>query len=489
MTINQSRRAPTRRTAGFRPDRGSSSNGNGRSSVGEQLREAREVRGLDLFRVERDTKIRTKYLEALESGDFGDLPGEVYTRGFLRNYATYLGLDADEMVDEWRREAGETQPVKPPRFAGPQPLRIRRGVVFQRSHLIILVVVLIVAAVGSYFGYQVTRFLQYPTVGVSDPSGQQTLQVPAGSTSYVLKGSATAGTSVLISWDGQDSVAANVDGTGHWTYTAQLHSGSNQFDITAMNLDTNHASKTSRVIIIVPVVTPSPPEPEVAFAAPADQFTSADGAVTVTGTSVLVANVVLTETYLGPPPLPGATFPPTVASPLPGASVAPGAGASPSALPTASAAPGGSAGPSPSAAASPNTAKPGADGTFSFSVQLQPGLWQLTVVGQTVTGKTTAAVTRTIAVQFKGISVTVNITGGDACLSYFVDGVNSQGCQPDGYQFSVTATKSFCILVSGRPNLVFLTYNGTSLGSIDKYGGKRVYIDLAKGPRNVNVCS
>ena len=198
---NPSRRATARRPAGSHGGHGGSGvGGNGHSPVGEQLRVARDVKGVDLHRVERDTKIRTKYLEALESGDFGDLPGEVYTRGFLRNYATYLGLDADDIVAEWRQEAGEPEPSLP-RLVGPQPMTIRRGVVFQRSHAIILVVVLIVVAVGSYFGYQVTRFLQYPSLAVSDPSGHATLELPPGTTSYVLKGSATAGTTVLVSWE------------------------------------------------------------------------------------------------------------------------------------------------------------------------------------------------------------------------------------------------------------------------------------------------
>jgi hypothetical protein len=75
----------------------------GGAALPERLQAARESRGLDLFRVERDTKIRLKYLKAMEDGDFEQLPGEVYARGFLRNYASYLGLDADEAEAEWKR--------------------------------------------------------------------------------------------------------------------------------------------------------------------------------------------------------------------------------------------------------------------------------------------------------------------------------------------------------------------------------------------------
>ena len=63
----------------------------------ERLLAARERKGVDLYRAERDTKIRARYLAALERGDYRELPGAVYTKGFLRNYALYLGLDPDDV--------------------------------------------------------------------------------------------------------------------------------------------------------------------------------------------------------------------------------------------------------------------------------------------------------------------------------------------------------------------------------------------------------
>ena len=73
----------------------------------ERLLAARERKGVDLYRAERDTKIRARYLAALERGDYRELPGAVYTKGFLRNYALYLGLDPDEVLLQWRRERGD----------------------------------------------------------------------------------------------------------------------------------------------------------------------------------------------------------------------------------------------------------------------------------------------------------------------------------------------------------------------------------------------
>src|SRR5437762_14305971 len=79
----------------------------GSPSLPDRLAMARGRKGVDLVRAERDTKIRVRYLSALESGDYRDLPGAVYTKGFLRNYAIYLGLDPEDVLRQWRRERGE----------------------------------------------------------------------------------------------------------------------------------------------------------------------------------------------------------------------------------------------------------------------------------------------------------------------------------------------------------------------------------------------
>jgi len=66
--------------------------------LGDRLRQAREAKGLTLEQIEEITRIRRRYLQALEEEDFGQLPGEVFVRGFLRNYALALGLDPEEIL-------------------------------------------------------------------------------------------------------------------------------------------------------------------------------------------------------------------------------------------------------------------------------------------------------------------------------------------------------------------------------------------------------
>ncbi|MCW2949236.1 MAG: hypothetical protein JWN41_249 [Thermoleophilia bacterium] len=74
--------------------------------LGNNLREARQYRRIDLVIAEQDTKIRSKYLAALESEDFDVLPGPVFVRGFLRTYSRYLGLDPQLFIEEYNARFG-----------------------------------------------------------------------------------------------------------------------------------------------------------------------------------------------------------------------------------------------------------------------------------------------------------------------------------------------------------------------------------------------
>lgn len=74
--------------------------------LGQVLRQARESKGISLEVAEEETKIRRKYLEALETGQYTDLPGEVYLKGFLRTYGNYLELDGASLVDQYKEQSG-----------------------------------------------------------------------------------------------------------------------------------------------------------------------------------------------------------------------------------------------------------------------------------------------------------------------------------------------------------------------------------------------
>ena len=74
------------------------------ADIGATLREARLRARIDIGEVETRTKIRAKYLRAIENEEWDLLPGPVYAKSFLRTYGDYLGLDSRMLVDEFRRQ-------------------------------------------------------------------------------------------------------------------------------------------------------------------------------------------------------------------------------------------------------------------------------------------------------------------------------------------------------------------------------------------------
>lgn len=73
------------------------------AGIGETLRETRMRLRIDISEVEAHTKIRAKYLRAIENEDFDLLPGPVFVKSFLRTYGDYLGLDSRLLIDEFKR--------------------------------------------------------------------------------------------------------------------------------------------------------------------------------------------------------------------------------------------------------------------------------------------------------------------------------------------------------------------------------------------------
>src|SRR5215216_1609592 len=96
-----------------------------RLPIGEVLKRTRTRLKLDIGRVEKQTKIRAKYLRGLENEEWDTLPGPTYVKGFLRTYATYLGLDADAIVDEYRRTIERSPAIEQP-YLFSEPLLERR---------------------------------------------------------------------------------------------------------------------------------------------------------------------------------------------------------------------------------------------------------------------------------------------------------------------------------------------------------------------------
>ncbi len=143
------RKEPSTTTAVARPTIGLSV-----FEIGSTLREARLRRRLDFRQVEQATKIRTRYLRALEEEDFDALPAETYVRGFLRAYADFLALDGQLYVDEYtsRFVTGESfLPMRPRRSSSSGSRervdrRLQTNVVLFTLTAILVMTALVIAA-------------------------------------------------------------------------------------------------------------------------------------------------------------------------------------------------------------------------------------------------------------------------------------------------------------------------------------------------------
>src|SRR3979409_1467728 len=132
--------------------------------IGETLREARMRAKIDVSEVESRTKIRAKYLRALENEEWGLLPGPTFVRSFLRTYADYLGLDSKLLVEEYRLRHEhpselDLAPIAPNlgperraglgrRAARITPTRPSRGWGIGRSVVAILALLIVIGSVG-----------------------------------------------------------------------------------------------------------------------------------------------------------------------------------------------------------------------------------------------------------------------------------------------------------------------------------------------------
>src|SRR3954452_5874975 len=120
-------------------------------SVGSKLREARTRRKLSLAEVEAETKIRARYLQAIENDEWDQLPEDTYARAFIRTYGRFVGLDGDRLAEEQRRSRGAARPGERLPRVDPRPRPVvrerrrgRRGV--SPRVMVVAVTALVVAA-------------------------------------------------------------------------------------------------------------------------------------------------------------------------------------------------------------------------------------------------------------------------------------------------------------------------------------------------------
>lgn len=137
-------------------------------ALGEKLRTLRRSQAVSLDMIEKLTRVRKSYLEALEWGKYDLLPDPMYTRNYIRSYARALNADETYFLELYEEESGRMDLLSPHRL--PRE-RVKRRSFFVVTHLLSGAVLAVCAlAVIGYLGFQANRLLSAPSVSLLNPS-------------------------------------------------------------------------------------------------------------------------------------------------------------------------------------------------------------------------------------------------------------------------------------------------------------------------------
>jgi cytoskeletal protein RodZ len=140
-------------------------------TAGSILRQSRIEKKISLETVEQATKIRKKFLEAIESDDFAKLPSLSYAKGFVKNYGDYLGLDSDNVLAFFRRQNADVtrSSLLPKGMAEP----LNRSIFhLTPTRFIVVFIGFLIIMFLLYFGFQYVKLQTPPSLNVIEPTSQ-----------------------------------------------------------------------------------------------------------------------------------------------------------------------------------------------------------------------------------------------------------------------------------------------------------------------------
>ncbi len=220
--------------------------------IGSQLQARRKQLRLSLAQVELDTKIRGKFLSALESGQYDSLPNDIYTRGFVQHYANHLGMDGQLVSAAYQAERGAADEAHTGR---PQLSRPRR-IVFTGPMLAAFMGLVGIGVIIAYLVWQFTALAAAPHLTLTSPDSDVSL---TGSV-VDIAGSTTPGSDVTVN----DSPVL-IDTNGNFSEKVALKDGVNAIKVTAKSKLGKSTTVTRNVLAKLPsteqTVTTVPPAP------------------------------------------------------------------------------------------------------------------------------------------------------------------------------------------------------------------------------------
>jgi cytoskeletal protein RodZ len=371
------------------------------------LRAQREKRGITLDQAAADTRIREKFLKALEDGETQSLPGAVYTKGFLRNYAEYLALDQEELVVLFHQERGLQAEPNPRRFAELKPIG-RRSLVFTPAVLVPVVVLAGIVLFVAYLYYQFTSFAVAPALDVTEPATDAIAQ----ESSYLVKGHTVPLGRVTIQVFPGPLTLADIHPAADGTFSAPitLTAGPNHIVVEVLD-PSGKVSKVNRNVILQPQNAASAPPVKLVVVYPTNGGRVENLAVVVSGTTDATS---LTINGVQAPINPGGGF----------------------------------------------------EGRFTTPA----GLQTFTIVARNAAGASVTE-TRTVTVAYTTAVVLVAMKGGEAWMQATVDGTVVAGTGrvfKDGESASFQGRE--VRIRTGNAAVTFVTHNGASEGAMGPQG-------------------
>lgn len=192
-------------------------------TLGEKLRRLREEGHWAVADVARELRISPKYVSALEESRYHELPGEIYTRQFLRSYATLLQVEPERVLELYEKERGVTKHLRTASHPLPPRAKNLRAIVTTGLLTRFAIIAVILGIVG-YLGFQVYSILAPPELTVTDPPEDLRTQ----SRSVIVAGTTEPEATVFI-----NGSEAFVDREGYFEEVLTLPPGTHVLRIVA----------------------------------------------------------------------------------------------------------------------------------------------------------------------------------------------------------------------------------------------------------------
>lgn len=196
----------------------------------------RRRKRLTLEEAEEETKVRLKYLQALENDRYGELPADVYAQGFLTKYVDFLGAPKEEILEIFKRERRRN--FSPGMLVPQAQIKEKRAILTPKI-IIFCLVFLVLAVFLGYIFYAVRNFTSPPNLEVSSPSTETVIR----SDKVEVVGKTDEGASLKI-----NDQTVFLDDRGNFKEEVKLQAGLNNIELRS----TNRAQKeTIKVIKIL----------------------------------------------------------------------------------------------------------------------------------------------------------------------------------------------------------------------------------------------